>query len=205
MFKPKVAAVALSALIFVSAPVIDLAVVTAAAAQAAPSEGVIAAQISQALANLKQSPAYQAATPEQKGVLLAQAAQAVVASALTSGASATTIAAALNDSVKAGVLTGAIAVQAAAQASAQVAQSGGPGSEQAVSLTGDVQSEPSVQASLSTYGTTIAVTSTNSTGQSVTALVPLSSILSPGSTTTTTTTTSTTTFNPCAGVVADYC
>ena len=203
MFKQNAATIALSALILATAPALDLVSITAAVAAAAPSQTDITNQISQALADLKQTQAYKDATPAQKGAMLAGAVQAVVEGALNSGDSAATIAAALNDCVKNGVVTGAIAVQAAAQASAKVAQAGGVGASQAVGLTGDVQSEPDVQDSLSKFGSEIAVTSTNAQGQVVTTLEPLSFLLNGGPPPPPTTTT--TTYTPCPGVVADYC
>lgn len=216
MFGRNTGAVILGAGLLSVSLVFDLSQGSVAVAQtpAAPVAGQIAAQVSQALTALKNGATYRNATRAGKALLLAQAVRNVVASALQNGVSSATISAALNTEVAAGVVSGAIVVEGSALAAIQVAQSGGPGASQASGLVVAVQSQQAVSANISTNGSTVAVTTTNSSGANVTVLTPLSSVLTAaagntltanGQVTGTTTTTAATTFNPCTGVTADYC
>jgi hypothetical protein len=214
MFRRNTTALVLCAALFGAAPAIDL--LGGSVATAAPSpDQVVAASVASALAALKNSLAYQNAssTPGQQALMLAQAVRDVVASALENGVSAQTIADGLNDAVAAGTVTGAIAVQGAALAAVEVAQAGGVGAAQASNLVNLVQAETNVQASLAASGGSVVVTSTNAQGQSVTALVSLSTMLAAAAGGTLTangqlsgiTTAPGSGFSPCRGVVADYC
>ena len=209
-------AVLLGAALLSVSLVFDLSQGSDAVAQTAPAPAAsqIAAQVSQALAALKNGATYRNATRAGKALLLAQAVRNVVASALENGVSASTISTALNTEVASGVVSGAIAVEGSALAAVQVAQSGGPGASQASGLVVAVQSQQAVSANISANGSAVAVTVTNSSGTNVTVLTPLSSVLTAaagntltanGQVTGTTTTTPTAAFNPCAGVSADYC
>jgi hypothetical protein len=179
-----------------------------------PGGPAIGGQLQQAIADLKQTDVYKNATPLRRSGMLARAVKAVIVAALESGASTATIASALNTAVRAGVITGAIAVQAASLAALQLARSDGAEASQAAGLAAAVQLEPAVRTSLISDGSNVVVHWTNTRGQTVTALISLSSFLSAAASSSVTfddslsasaTNTTAVTYNPCIGVVADYC
>ena len=216
MFRREAVGIAIGARILVAALALAMPVTAPAAALslAPPGQAAIDTQLQQAIADLKQTDAYQDASPLRRGGMLAQAVKAVIAAALESGASTATIASALNSAVRGGIITGAIAVQAASLAAIQLARANGGAASQAAGLAAAVQSEPAVRASLISSGSNVVVHWTNARGQTVTALISLSSFLSAAASSSvtfddglsaSTTNTSAATYNPCIGVVADYC
>ena len=189
-------------------------IVGGAALAAAPSSSQIAADVTAAVNDVKASDAYKSATVAEKALMLANAVKGVIATALGQGATSASIGSAMNTVVTAGTVNGSIAVEGAALAAVQVTQAGGAGASEAAGLAVAVQQEPAVSANIAaTGGNQAAVTAVNSSGQTITVLVPLSTVLTAaaggnltsGGTITGTTNGTGGTNSPCSGVLADYC
>ena len=170
----------------------------------------------------KASADYAGLSPAQKAQRLASAVQSAVASQLTNGASAADVSAALANLVNANFITLSTATQGAAQGASQVAAASGAGSGsksaalQLVTNLGNGTGDLGLLVA-NAGGLEVAVSATNASGQTVSVITSLSSVLAAAAagnlgnatfvngTLTIGGATTTTGFTPCTNVIADYC
>lgn len=215
MRKPVV--LAIGALLLATAPVVELMAASQAVAQAASLQS----RMSLALANAKARPGFSRLTKAQQAAILATALRNVVSEALVQGASSNDITDAIHGVVSSGEVDAAIAVEGVALGAAQAATRG---ATVPPNLVASVQQDSAVQTGIG-QNQQVAVASLNAAGQPVTTFTNLSTFLAAttagtsnnntggggggtvniGNSAGSGTTAPPSAFNPCVGVIADYC
>ena len=222
MMSRPIAAIAAGLIAITAAPTLVLGIAVPAYAQTAAVTIQVQSAVTIAVNAAKASADYARLSPAQKAQRLAAAVQIAIASQLNLGASAADVSAALANLVNANFITLSTAAQGAAQAASQVAAQSGAGSgskSQALQLVTSLGDGTGPLGGLvaNAGGLQVAVSATNASGQTVSVVTSLSSVLAAAAagnlgnatfnngTLTIGGVTTTTGFTPCTNVIADYC